>query len=90
MGGELWIFPVSAGDLAHKESGGWLNRDKWLMFPESALLSSETEEIEDVKGNLIHLVGYFDDYLLISRIISPFWEKEILSWHCSRKSLINR
>ena len=39
---------------------------------------------------LIHLVGYFDDYLLISRIISPFWEKEILSWHFSRKSLINR
>ena len=42
------------------------------MFPESALVSLETEEIKDVKGYLIHLVGYFDDYLLISRIISPF------------------
>ena len=90
MGGELWILPMSAGELAHKESGGWLNRDKWLLFPESALGSSETEEIKDVKDYLIHLVGYFDDYLLISRIISPFGEKEILSWHFSRKSLINR
>ena len=81
---------MSAGDLAHKESGDWLNGDKWLVFPESALVSLETEEIKDVKGYLIHLVGYFDDYLLISRIISPFWEKEILAWRFSRKSLINR
>lgn len=43
------------------------------MFPESALLSSETEEIEDVKVYLIHLVGYFDEYCQILELFPILW-----------------
>ena len=36
-------------DCAHKESGSWFNRDKWSVFPESALLLSEMEPTKDQK-----------------------------------------
>lgn len=49
------------------------------MFPESALGSSETEEIKDVKDYLIHLVGYFDDNCQILDLFPHFGRKK--SWH---------
>ena len=44
MGGMLWILTISVGDFAPKEHVSWFNRDKWSVFQESALASSEMEE----------------------------------------------
>ena len=49
------------------------------MFPESALVPSEMEQIKLSKRHLIHLVGYFDDYYHILELFPPFLEKEILA-----------
>ena len=78
MGGTLWIFPVSVWDLALKEGGSWFIRDKQLVFPESAPVVLDTEQIKDVKRSF-HLPGWLFWWLLSnSRIISSFGEKEIL------------
>lgn len=82
----LWILPVSAGDFAHKEEGSWFSKDKWSVFLELALVLSETEQMKDVKGSF-NSPGWLLWWLLSnSRIMFPFQEKEILTWHFSKKS----
>lgn len=63
MGGTLWILPVSVCDLALKEGGSWFIRDKQLVFPESAYIVSDTEQVKDVKRSFyLPGAGYFDGY----------------------------
>ena len=66
MGGTLWIvmWLTSVGDFAHKESGSWFNRDKWSVFPESALILSEMEQIKDIKGSF-NSPGWLQAYLIL-------------------------
>ena len=60
MGVTLWISSISVGDFVCKEGGRWFHKDKSSIFPESALVLSEMEQIKGVKGHLIYLVDYFD------------------------------
>ena len=90
MGGALWILPVSIGVFAHKEGGSWFTRDKWSVFPELALVPSEAKQIKDVKGSFNSPDWLLWWLLSNSRIISPFWEKEIPAWYFFKKHQLNK
>ena len=57
MGNALAILPISVGDSACNESASGFSRNKCSMFPELALVLSDTKHIKNVKGSFSHFVG---------------------------------
>ena len=64
--------------------------DKRPVFPESALVLPELEQIQDIRVSF-NSPGWLLWWLLSnSRIISPFWEKDITAWYFFRESQPNK
>lgn len=84
IGGALWILPISVGDFAYRKCGSWFNNDKWSVFPESALVPWEIEQIKDVRGSFNSLGSLLWWLLSISRMTSYFWEEEVPVWYFSK------
>ena len=41
----LWILTMSFNDFAHNEDSNFFNKDKWSVFSESSLVTSEIEQM---------------------------------------------
>ena len=79
-GGLLWVLLTSVEDFVHKEVCSWFNGGKWSVFPELALIMSDMEQVKDDK-EIFNSPGWLISWLLsISRFISPFWKKGVLTW----------
>ena len=79
MGDALWSCQYQLEIFFHKEDGRRFNRGKWSVFSKSVPVLSEMKQRKDVKGHLIHLFGYFDDYHQILELFSVWGRKKF--WH---------
>lgn len=84
----LWILPVSVEDFAHKQDGSLSNEDKMIRAPR--FRHSVIRNGASVDGSFSSPDWLFLWLLSNSRIIFPFWEKELAAWLFSKKSRANK
>ena len=86
IGDLLWILPIFVDYFAHKEDGSWSIRGNWVVSPDSTVVSSDMEQIKDVRGSFRSFGWLYWLLLSNSGITFPFWEKVISAWNCSKRS----
>lgn len=88
IGYALCILPISVEDFAHKQDGSLSNEDKMIRAPR--FRHSVIRNGASVDGSFSLPDWLFLWLLSNSRIISPFWEKELPAWLFSKKSRANK